>query len=301
MGLESHSQAFREVILRLRRFAPVDTAFVLLEGETGTGKNYLARFLHTHSRRSTGTFREANLAAVDDALAGSELFGHVRGAFTDARTPRSGHFVLAHGGTLFLDELGKASLHVQRRLLRVVETGDCWPIGAERPVQVDARLIGATNVPLKQLVEQGEFLADLHARLGCFRVRIPPLRERRDDIPDLITESLARQAGVTGYASPPGVSGDLMDALVAYNWPQNVRELQSVVLRLLVDAGGAPILQLDLCSGDLAYLQSTPRDSDVLSRELIERTIRNAGTVVAAASRLGVHRSTVYRALRSPD
>ncbi len=295
----SMSPAFRSVLRRLRRFAPVDKAFILLEGETGTGKTFLAQHIHRWSRRSGGPFREANLAGIDDALASSELFGHVRGAYTDAKQRRVGHFALANHGTLFLDELGKASLPVQRKLLRVVESAECWPIGAERPHQVDVRLIGATNVPLEELVEQGEFLPDLHARLGCFRVRIPPLRERREDIAALVSQSIQRQAALAGYTIPPRLTPGLQEVLEQYAWPGNVRELEAVVLRLLVDAEGKAELGPDLCHGDLSYLAVSADGEEPISREQVEREVEIAGTKVGAAARLGVSRSTVYRRLRS--
>lgn len=297
--LRSLSPAFRPVLRQLRRFAPVDQAFVLLEGETGTGKNFLARHVHHLSRRNRGPFREANLAAMDDALAGSELFGHVRGAYTDAKQRRIGHFALAHTGTLFLDELGKASRAVQRKLLRVMESAECWPIGAERPMTIDVRLVGATNVPVGQLVETGEFLPDLHARLGSFCIKIPPLRERREDIPALIAQSIDRQSCFVGYVIPPRVSPGLLALLSLYSWPMNVRELEAVVLRLLVDAEGKAELGEELCRGDLAYLAVSAEEGQRLSREQVEREVEIAGTKVGAAARLGVHRSTVYRVLRN--
>lgn len=301
MEVRSWNSAFRQLLLKLERFAPIDSAFVLLEGETGTGKNFLARYLHARSRRSGAPFREANLASVDDALASSELFGHVRGAFTDAKLRRAGHFAMAHGSTLFLDELGKASIAVQKKLLRVVETGECWPIGAERPVPVDVRLVGASNVSLDQLVDDGEFLPDLRARLGCFRIYIPPLRDRPEDIPWMITESVRRQAPLAGYASPPTISGQLLCTLVAYHWPYNVRELEATVLRLLVDAEGASVLRAELCTEDLGYLLASEKSDDRLSKELVRETVRTEGSMVAAANRLGVHRSTLYRVLRTAD
>ncbi len=300
MVSEAESLAFRRVLATLRRFAPVRPACIVLEGETGTGKNFLARYVHDISPWSREPFREANLAAMDDALAGSELFGHVRGAFTDARSHRSGHFVLAHRGTLLLDELGKASLPVQRRLLRVVETGECWPIGAERSVPVDARLVVATNVSLAQLAEEGAFLPDLLARLGAFHVRVPALRERAEDIPVLIEGALVRQAPKVGYLRPPEVSPRLMDVLCSYHWPHNVRQLEAVTLRLLVDAQRSKILQEHLCEGDLEYLRRRPAGEVVLSPQVIREAVRYTGSVVAAASHLGVHRSTLYRALKGP-
>lgn len=288
--------AFQRVLQRARRYARFDRAIVLLEGESGTGKNQIARYIHRFSHRAANPFREVSLAALDDGVAGSELFGHVQGAFTDARHRRVGHFASAHGGTLFLDELGKASALVQKKLLRVIETGECWAIGSDRPIMVDVRLVTATNVPLRELASRGEFLPDLLARLGCFKIRIPPLRERPADIAPLVEHFTRKHGPACGYEVAPTVHPLLMRALERGAWPFNVRELESTVIRLMVDAEGASTLTLDLCVDDLAHLASIERrERPPLTFESVQRAVAEAGSISGAAKTLGVHRATLYR------
>jgi sigma54-dependent transcription regulator len=195
-GRLSHfcSSAYQAALLRLVRFARDDTAPILIEGESGTGKTTLARLVHAQSPRAKGPFQNVVLSALDDGIAASELFGHVAGAFTDARRTRAGHFVSANGGTLFLDEIGKTSLRLQSKLLHALEYGEIRPVGSDREVRVNSRVVAATNIDLTQLVSTNAFLPDLRARLMAFRVTIPPLRERRTDIPGLVVESVRHHA-----------------------------------------------------------------------------------------------------------
>jgi DNA-binding NtrC family response regulator len=229
---------------------------LLIEGESGTGKTYFARELHLASERAAGPFEYVVLSALDDSLASSELFGHVEGAFTDARRSRAGRFATARGGTLFLDEIGKASAAVQQKLLHAVEYGEIRPVGADRDVRVDVRIIAASNVPLEQLVLGERFLPDLHARLNAFRVRLPPLRERRADIPAFVEQFVVAHALALGYPRTPSIHPDLMAALQRAPWPNNVRQLDSTLLRLLVDVDGAGELRLEHCVDDLSYLRA---------------------------------------------
>jgi DNA-binding NtrC family response regulator len=292
-----HSAAFRSALSELESFAAHDGLTVLIEGESGTGKTYFARHLHNKSPRASKDFHTVMLSALDEFLAGSDLFGHLDGAFTDARRSRAGHLVGAGGGTLFLDEIGKLSLSVQRKLLHVIEHREVWPLGSDRPVRVNARMVAATNIPLETLVNQGAFLPDLHARFGFFRVRIPPLRERRADIPALVEQFLQARASDFGYgAVTPRVAPELLNALRAAPWPYNVRELDSAVQRLLVEARQAPVLTLDHCCGSLGHLLSA-RPNEPLSRDEAEQAVRVSGSVSAAARSLRVARTTVYRAL----
>lgn len=285
-----------QVLERVRRYAKHDRAIIALEGESGTGKNRIARHIHQVSHRAARPFREVSLAALDDGIAGSELFGHVQGAFTDARQRRDGHFASANGGTLFLDELGKSSAGIQKKLLRVLESGEVWPVGSDRAVRVDVRLVTATNIPLQDLVTRGEFLPDLYARLGCFRIRIPPLRERPADIAPLVEHFVVTHGPSFGYDTPPVVHPDLMEALERATWPFNVRELEGTMMRLLVDADGAPVLTLRLCVDDLAHLAAPVRqERPALSLETVRRAVAETGSVSAAARSLGVHRATLYR------
>ena len=195
----TRSRRFRHALSRIELFSRYDGVTVVIEGECGTGKTYFARYLHKGSSRSDRSFYHVNIAALDDALVSSELFGHVSGAFTGADRARPGLFASAHGGTLFLDEIAKATTQVQCRLLSVVERRAIRPVGADREVPVDVRLVAASNVSLRRLTSDGEFLPDLLDRLGHFRVEIPPLRDRRADIPGLVENFVAAHAPAFGY------------------------------------------------------------------------------------------------------
>jgi DNA-binding NtrC family response regulator len=292
----ARSAVFRRTLEQLERFAVHERATVLLEGESGTGKTYCARHLHLRSVRARAPFQHVMLSALDDNLVGSDLFGHVSGAYTDARRSRQGCFVSASGGTLFLDEIGKASVAVQRKLLHAVEYGEVWPLGADRAVQVDVRIVAATNVSLEALVQGGGFLPDLVPRLGACRVRVPPLRERQADLPALVTQLLAASAAACGYRMPPQVTDELLLALQRAPWPFNLRQLDATLQRLLIDAAGASTLRLDHCTGELAYLRALAPRAPLTSSTLRD-AISQAGSVAAAARSLGVARCTIYRHL----
>jgi DNA-binding NtrC family response regulator len=278
----------------LERFARDASATILLDGESGTGKTTLARFIHARSPRATRPFQQIVLSTLDDPLAASELFGHVSGAFTGARQTRTGQFASANGGTVFLDEIGKASLAVQSKLLHVVECGEFRPIGSDRDVRVDVRVVAATNVCLHQQEASGSFLPDLHARLSAFRVRVPPLRERRADIPMLATQSLAEHARRCGIA-PPRIHKDLLQELQRAEWPNNIRQLHAAMHRILVDAEGAPELTLDHCEDESLSLHTMAGATLPITKQRIADAIANAGTVSGAATLLRVDRSTIYR------
>lgn len=272
-------------------------ALVLLEGESGTGKTYFARYLHEHSPRASGPFESVVLPTLDDNLAPSELFGHVRGAYTDARQHRPGRFVSANGGTLFLDEIGKASLKLQAKLLHAVEYREIWPVGSDRSVRVDVRLIAATNVPLEELVAEGEFLPDLVPRLSAFRVRLPALRERREDIPALVEQFVALRSPQYGYgAQLPSVDAGLMALLTEAEWPNNLRELDATVQRLLVHAEGADTLTSKHL-GDVTLVVRHGEGDERLTPERVRQVVEAAGSVTAAARALGLSRQTVHRYL----
>ena len=290
------SASYVRVLAQLARLARDRRAPILLEGESGTGKTWLAQAVHRCSPRAGGPFRHVVLSTLDDSLAGSELFGHVAGAFTDARQKRAGQFVDADGGTIFLDEIGKTSRIVQQKLLHAVEYQEVKPIGSDRAVRVDVRVVAATNLPLDELVSAGSFLPDLEARLITFRVRLPPLRERRADIPLLVAQSLHRHAGPCGYARPPVVADELMVALQRAPWPNNIRQLDATIHRLLIDAEGAPALSFEHCDDDLAYLREhAGQAAGKLDTDRIDNAIRRAGTLSGAARLLGVDRKTLRR------
>lgn len=294
--LETRCTCYREAVERLERFAKHDTVQVLLIGESGTGKSIFAQHLHDRSPRARRVFHRVSLSAVADTLASSDLFGHLQGAFTDARSKRAGHFVSAHGGTLFLDEIGKASPIVQHNLLDAVERQEIAPVGADRGVRVDVRLVAASNVSLHALADEGKFLPDLLARLDGFVVRVPALRERRDDIALLVAHLVAVHSPELGYRRPPTIDSDLMEALTAADWPGNVRELDVTVRRLLIEGESAPIITLGHCTDTLAYLRPERRRKP--SPEEVAAEVQKAkGNVTAVARKLEMSRTTVYKYL----
>ena len=301
--LATQSPKYREAVAFVDRLARHDRAVVLLEGEPGTGKTVLARRLHAGSRRADGAFHRVDLGTLDDSLSGSDLFGHVTGAFTGAQARRVGHFVGAQGGTLFLDELAKASKCVQQKLLHAIEYREVTPIGAERAIPVDVRIVAATNVSLEERVDAGDFLPDLLPRFGHFRVRIPPLRERSEDIVPLATHFVVAHAPAFGYRDePPALSPALRDALTHAHWPGNVRELDNAVQYLLVVAGGDPVLGLEHCTGSIAGLRQVAREQQPpLTADVVRRAVSDAGSVSAAARHLNTSRPTIYRYLRRED
>lgn len=297
----TRSTRFRHALSRIALFSRYDGVTVVIEGECGTGKTFFARYLHKGSSRSDRSFYHVNIAALDDALVSSELFGHVSGAFTGADRARPGLFVSAHGGTLFLDEIAKATTQVQCRLLSVVERRAIRPVGADREVPVDVRLVAASNVSLRRLTSEGEFLPDLLDRLGHFRVEIPPLRDRRADIPGLVENFVTMHAPAFGYAgTPPAVDASLLRAFELAPWPGNVRELDGTIQRLLATACPEPILTLDHCDDDLQYLLEFVRGprSQQLTPAGVERVVTEVGSISEAARMLNIARSTVQRHLR---
>ncbi|NLI46898.1 MAG: sigma-54-dependent Fis family transcriptional regulator [Acidobacteria bacterium] len=226
------SRAMAEILDSARRVAGVDTT-VLLTGETGTGKELVARFIHRHSRRAGEVFVAVNCGAIPRELAESEFFGYRKGAFSGAVGHKKGYFQVADGGTLFLDEVGEAPAELQVKLLRALQQGEIWPVGAEKPARVDVRVVASTNRDLQAEVRAGAFREDLFFRLNVFTVRIPPLAERRDDIRPLVAFFLER-AQAKMNRRPVDLSEEALRLLEAYRWPGNVRQLENEVERLVL-------------------------------------------------------------------
>jgi two-component system NtrC family response regulator len=231
-GIIGRCRAIRDVIARAELVAESKST-VLVTGETGTGKELVARAIHARSAQRSMPLIKVNCAAIPDTLLESELFGHVRGAFTGATFTKKGRFALADGGTIFLDEIGTVSLAVQAKLLRVLQDREFEPLGAERTQKVDVRVIAATNRDLRQLVSDGKFLEDLFYRLNVIPIAMPPLRDRREDVPLLVEHFVRRFAERTGKAIE-GVDDKAMLELTRYEWPGNVRELENTMERAVV-------------------------------------------------------------------
>jgi DNA-binding NtrC family response regulator len=299
----------REVYEAIRRVAPTETT-VLIEGETGTGKELVARAIHEGSPRVSGPFLPVNCASLAEGILESELFGHVRGAFTNAVRDRPGLFEAAGGGTLFLDEVGDMSLRLQQRLLRVLQEREVTPVGAANPVRVDVRVIAATNRNLRQETEAGRFREDLFYRLNVFAIRLPPLRARPGDIPLLVEAALSRLAKRSPRPTPRACSPFALRILRSYGWPGNVRELFAVIESAAIHASGERIEAQHLpgpvreaarsWAGASAeqgrYRKERAGDAE---RASIVAALEEAGGVrIRAAEILGMSRTTLWRKMR---
>ena len=292
-----NSPALESVLEQVEQVAPTDST-VLIQGETGTGKELIARAVHNLSARCGRPFIKLNCAAIPFDLLESELFGHERGAFTGAIAQKVGRFELADKGTLFLDEVGDIPPGLQPKLLRVLQEQEFERLGSTRTHQVDVRLVAATNRNLLHMVKRNEFRSDLYYRLNVFPVSLPPLRERRDDIPALVehfVEIYARRMGKQIEHIP----AETMSALASYEWPGNIRELQNSIERSVILSTGAvlrpPLAELKRC----AEVESTEAITlEEAEREHIHKTLEQTRWVVAgpngAAARLGIKRSTLY-------
>ena len=299
----AESAAMRPLMQRLRQFGPSE-ANVLITGEHGVGKEVIARQLHALSPRAARPLISVNLGALPEGTFASELFGHVRGAFTDARADRIGRFELADQGTLFLDEVANISPAQQAQLLRVLQTGELERLGSSRTLRVRVRVLSATNADLRAEVAAGRFREDLLFRLNTVELAVPPLRLRREDIP-LLAAHFLREFSQRYQRQPPEFSPAAMRRLLDYGWPGNVRELEHVVERALLLAGGERIEPGDL--GLDAAAGATPRWEemrlDEAERYLIEKTMeRCQGNIYRTAQALGISRSALYRRLqRDPE
>jgi DNA-binding NtrC family response regulator len=314
-GLTGRSPAMIELYKEIARVAP-SRSTVLVMGESGTGKELVARAIHKHSPRSEHPFVAVNCGALTETLLEAELFGHVRGAFTGAVADRKGLWEEAEGGTLFLDEVGDTSPAMQVKLLRALQEGEVRRVGASRSVHVDARVVAATNRDLEREVKAGTFREDLFYRLGVVILRVPPLRDRRSDIP-LLAERFLRAATAAATASPDGAgaprarsfSSSALALLVSYDWPGNVRELESAVEYAAIRARGAAVAAEDLPaklqsdnarqrhpSSPLAALYSDLVSLDELERRYLIYVLEKVGgNRTRAAEILGIDRRTFYR------
>ncbi len=303
-GIVVECAAMRKTMDLVDRAAPVDTP-VLLLGESGTGKELLARSLHTQNAARRGRFIAVNCSAIPENLLESQLFGHRRGAFTDAREDRPGLFQDAENGTLFLDEVGDMPLPLQGKLLRVLQEKEVHPLGASTPVPIDVRVIAATHRNLEASVREGQFRQDLYYRLNVIVIRVPPLRERRDDLMPLIAHFLKKHGdrlGRPGCSLSPGA----LEALMSYSWPGNVRELENAIERSLV-LGREDLIRLDDLPESILDAPPEPgpgatdgRSVAHVERDHILKTLRAvAGNKAAAARLLGLDRKTLYRKLKA--
>jgi DNA-binding NtrC family response regulator len=303
--------AMKQVLERVEQVAGTE-ASVLIRGETGTGKEVVARLLHGASQRRSGPFVAVNMAAIPEALSESELFGHVRGAFTGADRARTGRFLAANRGTLFFDEIGEMPRALQAKLLRVLQERVVTPVGGSESLPVDVRVIAATHRNLDAMIQEGTFREDLFYRLDVIPIEIPPLRERRQDIPAM-AEHFRAEVNAREGRSVRGFALDVMQRLCAYDWPGNVRELENLIERLVVVAGDRMVvmddlppnlrtsvvdlepgtLELPLGGVDLRTLLSQLEDK--LIGQALERT---GGNKNRAAELLGMNRTTLVEKLR---
>ncbi|OLC15754.1 MAG: two-component system response regulator [Candidatus Rokubacteria bacterium 13_1_40CM_69_27] len=288
----------QEVYKTIGRIAGTDVT-VLLRGESGTGKELVARAIHHYSRRSGRPFVAVSCAAIPGTLLESEMFGHERGAFTDAKERRLGKFEMAHGGTLYLDEIGDMPLELQAKLLRALQERTIERVGGHEPIPVDVRVLAATNRDLEALMKEAGFREDLYYRLNVVALNLPPLRERRRDVPLLVEHFLAKYADELGER---GVAPEALDRLVGHDWPGNVRELENVVQRAMVLATTGVILPEHLPIGPVSAAASVAVDAsleEIIERKLMEcvRGLRQRSTANLYDLMVGLVEKPLLRAV----
>jgi len=299
------SKQMKDVFGKIQRAAPVDST-VLILGESGTGKELVAQALHHNSLRKKGPFVAVNCAAVPATLVESELFGHVRGAFTGATDRRVGRFEQADGGTLFIDEIGDFEIGLQAKLLRVLETLTVTPVGGHEDRKVDVRVVAATSRDIRRMVEEGKFREDLFYRLNVVTITLPPLRERPDDIPILV-EHFLREISENKHTPPKRISPEVMRRFQQYRWPGNVRELRNTLESMMVLADGDTLTERDLperIAESAPQLTTTKEIPTGMTMEELERLAimraldQYGGNRTHAANRLGISVRTLQRKLR---
>ena len=297
--------AFQAVLKGIQIVAPTDST-VLILGETGTGKELVARAIHELSGRSKGSFVKVNCAAIPASLLESELFGHEKGSFTGAVAQKIGRFELAHQGTLFLDEIGEMPLELQPKLLRAIQDQEFERVGGNRTIRTDVRFVAATNRDLKAMVDENEFRADLYYRLHVFPLHVPPLRERREDIP-LLTRYFVQKHAQRMGRNIETIPTSALDALTRYDWPGNIRELQNVLERSVILTNGSTLQCRHARSSSKRLLPGSPRSpkfggSQDSERDRIIKALEEAkgqvGGPDGAAARLGLKRTTLQSRMR---
>jgi two-component system nitrogen regulation response regulator NtrX len=301
------SEALRKVLAQVSRVAPTDST-VLIQGETGTGKELIARAIHNRSNRVNRAFIRVNCAAIPPSLIASELFGHEKGSFTGALQRRLGRFESADGGTVFLDEVGDMSLRTQAKVLRSLEEQRFEPVGASEFVQVDVRVVAATNKNLEEEIERGNFREDLFYRLNVIPFHMPPLRERAEDIP-LLADSFLREFTTAYGRKPKELTPEAYSVLQDYHWPGNVRELRNLIERIVIlnpqvriDARHIPVsvtrrAVVDRPADRFGSLQEV---REAAEREYIQKKLEEAnGNVTRTAEMLGLERSNLYRKMKT--
>jgi len=296
--------AFHGVVKGIQTVAPTD-ANVLITGETGTGKELVARAIHELSGRSKGSFVKVNCAAIPASLLESELFGHEKGSFTGAVAQKMGRFEVAHNGTLFLDEIGEMPLELQPKLLRAIQDQEFERVGGNRTIRTNARLVAATNRDLKAMVEEGKFRADLYYRLHVFPLEVPPLRERREDIP-LLSRYFVQKHSQRMSRNIDSIPTSVLDALTNYDWPGNIRELQNVLERSVILTKGSalevPMHELMgkaapvMCRGGSRAEPHNAERARIL--KALEEARGQVGGPDGAAARLGLKRTTFQSRMR---
>ncbi len=306
--LTGKSPAIQRVKEQIKRVAPTK-ASVLIRGENGTGKELVARAIHHYSPRAQGPFVAVNCAAIPDELIESELFGHEKGAFTGANTRKKGKFELAHGGTLFLDEIGDMSLKTQAKVLRVIQEQVFERVGGTKTIQVDVRIVAATNKNLEEEIEKGNFRADLYYRLNVVPIEVPPLRERKEDIPLLIEEFLEEFA-VETHLGRKRVAPDALALLMRYNWPGNVRELKNMIERLVIMTPAEVITAKDIPPpistskqnglAEFFTINNFKEARALFEREFLRRKLEECkGNISLMAQVIGLERSHLHKKLKS--
>ena len=308
-GMIGRSKPMQELFGVLRSIAETDVT-VLIQGETGTGKELIARAIHYNGRRKMNRFVAVNCGAFSETLLESELFGHEKGAFTGATNQRKGIFESADGGTLFLDEIGETSAGTQVKLLRILEEGELHRVGGSDAIKVDVRILTATNRNLEELIKNGRFRQDLYYRLNVFPVTLAPLRERREDIPLLVTHFIEKVKART-KKEIKGVTPQAMAVLMACSWPGNVRELENVIQRMMVVAKGEVLDLPDLppeMRGEKAASKAEPKRLQEMAREsseliekraIVDALAKTGGNVTRAAKALHISRATLQSRMKA--